>query len=108
MSEVRRVWFEALELSEKQNQLEKKTQKKQSKINAVVDQITQLVDEISNNTQISVIDIDDKSQDMIIQKQIVSANALIQKVREFTLKADREETDTTSSVSYDSPVKRLT
>ena len=80
-----------MNLQEEQNTLSEKIVLKMDKISKLQDSISNVIDEISMNIQ--QVSLDGESNDMTIQKQIVSAGNLLTKVDKLKDQIDAGELD---------------
>ena len=99
IKDIQKNWFEAAHQQEMLNKISEKTLVKIDKIQKVEDNINRIIDDITMS--ISMVDVDEiegKSSDMIIQKQIVASTQLLDKVTKLKHQIDDGELDGKSTL----------
>ena len=94
MNHIKQKWFEVLDQQHQSEMLNEKIIGKLSKVSDVQEQMGTLIDEITFHIDQNEVDeVDGESSDMMIQKQIATANQLISKVNNIKDKMDKGEYD---------------
>ena len=92
--DIKKTWFDALYMQLSNKQIQDKIISKIEKISLIQDDVSGLIDALSVNIQqVDLDELDGESTDMLIQKQIVAASTLLEKVDELKDKIDAGELD---------------
>lgn len=99
LDDIKKTWFEALKQQDYESRLGERIGRKIDKVDALQADVATIIDELSLNIQsYDVQDVNGASSDMTIQKQIVSANGLLEKIENLKDKIDAGELDGRSNL----------
>jgi hypothetical protein len=94
MNHIKQKWFEVLDEQHQAEMLNERIISKLSKVSDVQEAMGMLIDEITFQIdQYEVDEVEGESADMMIQKQIATANQLLDKVNSIRDKMDKGEFD---------------